>query len=109
MRVRLSHVLLAALLGGVSSLGACVPPPVMAGAPANPYPPPPPMQPEQRPLPPVSEQQLVWRMGGWEWAGTGYVWQPGQWEPLAGHSNQYLPGHWTAVNGTWVWERGHWL
>ena len=107
MRTRLSLVLAAAFAATAVSLGACVPPPVVAGP--NPYPPPPPMQAEQRPLPPVSEQQLVWRMGEFEWVGSGYVWQPGQYEPLDGHSNQYMPGHWAVLNGAWVWERGHWL
>jgi hypothetical protein len=100
-----------ALLGAIVALVACEPPPVPAtiGPGANPNPPVPPPQQEARPLPPVSEEPLVWRIGAWEWVGTGYVWRPGEWEPLGTHSNQYLPGHWTVQDGTWAWERGHWL
>ena len=105
MRVRLTVLLLGALLG----LAACEvgPPPMVV--PENPNPPVPPLQSEVRPLPPVSEDQLVWRMGEWEWVGTGYVWAPGEWVKLDGHSNQYLPGHWVFQGGAWQWERGHWL
>lgn len=110
MRLRFSLVLSAALLGAVASLAGCTPPPPMVVGPGpNPNPPPPPRQAEQRPLPPVSEDQLVWRMGEWEWVGSGYVWQPGEWVKLDGHSNQYLPGHWAVVGNSWQWERGHWL
>jgi len=110
MRTRLSLVLSAALLGAALSLGACVQEqPVIVGPGPNPNPPPPPPQAEQRPLPPVSEDPLVWRLGGWEWVGNGYVWRGGEWEALGTHSNQYLPGHWDVQNGAWVWERGHWL
>jgi hypothetical protein len=110
MRGRFSLVLVAALLGAVLALGACAPPlPVAVGPGPNPYPPPPPPRAEARPLPPVSEDPLVWRFGQWEWASTGYVWRPGEWEMLDGHSNQYLPGHWAVQGGAWVWERGHWL
>ena len=105
-----SLLLLGALMGAVASLAACEPPAaVQAGPGPNPNPPVPAPQAELRPLPPVSEQQLVWRMGGWEWVGTGYVWQPGEWEPLDGHTNQYLPGHWAVQGNAWVWVRGHWL
>jgi hypothetical protein len=105
MRARVSAVVLGLLL----SLAACVPPPTVVAPGPNPYPPPPPPQAEVRTLPPVSEAQLVWRMGTWEWVGNGYAWQPGEWEPLGSHSNEYLPGHWAVVNGVWTWERGHWL
>jgi len=105
-------LLIASLLTPLA-LGACVPPPPpappVAGAPVNPYPPVPPPQAEERPLPPPSEDQLVWRLGQWEWVGSGYVWRPGEWEKLDGHSNQYLPGHWDLQNGAWIWQRGHWL
>jgi hypothetical protein len=99
------------LLGSLLALAACEAPPLPAeiGPGPNPYPPVPPPEPEARPLPPASEDPMVWRIGEWEWVGTGYVWRPGEWEPLGGHSNQYLPGHWIARDGTWAWERGHWL
>jgi WXXGXW repeat (2 copies) len=98
------------LLAGVLSLAACVPPPPVAAGPGpNPYPPVPAAKQEPIPPPPVSEQQLVWRFGDWEWVGTGYVWQPGDYEPIAGHTNLYLPGHWSAESGAWAWVRGHWM
>lgn len=99
----------AALLAPVLSLPACVPPPGDVALGPNPYPPVPARLTELRPLPPVSEAQLVWRMGEWEWTGTGYVWQPGEWEPLGGHSNEFMPGHWVPQGGAWIWVRGHWL
>jgi hypothetical protein len=102
-------VILAVLIP-LLALASCANPPstgvVMV---PNPYPIVPPPVAEQRPLPPPSEDQLVWRPGEWEWADNGYVWRPGQYETLAGHSNQFLPGHWAAHGNSWVWERGHWL
>jgi WXXGXW repeat (2 copies) len=105
------HALAIALLAAPLLLGGCVysshsSPPLIV---ANPNPPVPPPQPEQRPLPPPTEDQLVWRIGQWEWVGNGYVWRPGEYEKLGGHSNEYLPGHWVVQDGAWVWERGHWL
>ena len=109
--MRLAFVLLAGLL----ALGGCAapapPPHPVTGnnLGPNPYPPPPPPRQEAIPLPPVSEEQLVWRFGGWEWVGAGYVWRPGEWELLDGHSNQFMPGHWMIESGAWAWVRGHWL
>ncbi len=109
MRARRSLLVFGCLL----ALAGCVPPPppppTFIGPPPNPNPPVPPPLTEVRPLPPVSEAQMVWRMGDWEWTGAGYVWQPGAWELLDGHSNQYLIGHWVANGTTWTWERGHFL
>jgi hypothetical protein len=104
--MRLPIVLLACLL----PLAACTayPPPAIGPGP-NPYPPPPPPNAETVPLSPVSETPLVWRIGEWEWVGSGYAWQPGQWEPIGTHSNEFMPGHWSADNGTWTWVRGHWM
>ena len=104
-------VLVIVVIAAPLAVGACyrpdAPPPATASA--IPYPPVPAPRPEERPLPPVSEDQLVWRMGQWEWVGTGYVWRGGEWEKLGDHTNQYMPGHWTPQGGAWVWERGHWL
>ncbi len=107
------RLVLTAALATVLGLAACVPPPPslppgLASVP-NPNPPVPARLAEQRPPPPPSEDQLVWRVGEWEWVGTGYVWRPGEYEKLGTHSNEYLPGHWTVRDGAWVWERGHWL
>lgn len=75
-----------------------------------PFPPVPPPQVETRPIPPVSNQALLWRPGDWQWTGSGYTWQPGAYEPAAGHgSNNWLPGHWEGTNGQYAWVPGHWL
>jgi hypothetical protein len=79
----------------------------MAGA--NPYPAPPPPRQETIPKPPVTEQQLIWQPGHWDWTGNGYVWREGQYVPLAGHSDKWQPGYWTLQNGTWTWVPAHWL
>jgi hypothetical protein len=105
MRLHLLVALFAVALG----LAGCVdqPPPTLVSA--NPNPPVPPPQAETIPKPPPSEDFLVPRPGEWEWVGTGYVWQPGEWVKLDGHSNQFLPGYWALENGAWTWKRGHWL
>jgi len=74
---------------------------------APPYPPLPPLQAETRPMPPVSDQAVVWRPGDWQWTGSGYAWQPGRYEAAAGHGTNWLPGHWEGLPGVWV--PGHWV
>jgi hypothetical protein len=109
--MKLPHLLVVSVCSTLFALGACTyaPPPNGVVMMPNPYPTVPPPIAEQRPLPPVSEDPLVWRPGEWEWASTGYVWRPGRYEALAGHSNQYLPGHWAPQGTNWVWQGGHWL
>jgi hypothetical protein len=97
----------AALLTLLALAGCETPPPPPETA--NPNPPPPPPRVETIPKPPVSEDLLVWQPGHWEWAGTGYVWQAGEYVKLDGHTNQYMPGYWDKQNGAWVWLAGHWL
>lgn len=87
-----------ALLGIVPFLNACAGP----GSP----PPVPPLQPESRPLPPISAEVLIWRPGQWTWDGRGYNWIPGQYEQRGTHSGNWLPGHWEP-NG--IWQPGRWL
>ena len=71
----------------------------------------PPLQSEQRPLPPVTDYEQVWRPGDWIWNGTGYTWRAGAWIKREGPSTQWLPGHWerAASPGPCAWVPGHWL
>jgi hypothetical protein len=77
---------------------------------ANPNPPPPPPRAEVMPKPPITEEPMSWRPGHWEWTGTGYSWQQGEWVPSAGHSDHWLNGHWQQnKDGTWSWAPGRWM
>jgi len=106
MRARPLRLALPALVA--LGLAACVEPPrPMVGA--NPNPPPPAVRTEVIPKPPVSEAPLIWRPGHWDWAGTGYTWQEGQWIERAGHGTEWQDGYWTRQNGTWSWVPAHWL
>jgi hypothetical protein len=69
---------------------------------------PPPPQPETQPLPPVSEQQLTWQPGHWDWNGANYVWSPGRWVLLAGHGRLWQPGYWAPGVGGCTWVPAHW-
>lgn len=86
---------------------APVPAVVVPGALAA-CPPVPLTQPETAPLPPVSEQQLTWQPGHWDWNGSSYVWSPGRWVPLGGHGTRWQPGFWS-FTGACVWVPAHWL
>jgi hypothetical protein len=44
-----------------------------------------------------------------EAAGTGYVWQPGEYVPREGHGNLYMPGYWAQSAAGWQWQPPHWL
>jgi hypothetical protein len=74
----------------------------------NPFPPvPAPMQ-EAIPKPPVSAEPLVWQPGHWNWNGSSYSWQPGEYVPAAGHGALFQPGYWAQTPRGWVWEPAHW-
>lgn len=75
---------------------------------ANPYPPVPAPIAESRPLPPVSAQALMWQPGHWDWNGSGYVWQKGQYVPAAGHGPLFQPGYWAQTPSGWSWQPAHW-
>jgi len=97
----------ALLVVGVLGLAGCV---AQLPYATPPYPAPPPDKVEQRPLPPLSEEQLVWQPGHWDWTGGGYEWQPGRYVPLGGHSTNWMPGWWDRdAAGVWVWRPPHWL
>ena len=101
-------LLLAAPMFAVLALSACVPslPPLNS---ANPNPPPPAVLHEEVPLPPVSEEPLLWQPGHWNWEGQGYVWVQGQWIARAGRGTSWQDGYWSQANGTWSWVPAHWL
>ncbi len=75
---------------------------------ANPFPPVPAPMVETMPKPPVTAEPLSWQPGHWDWNGTGYVWQPGQYVPAAGHGPLWQSGWWTQTPSGWVWQPAHW-
>lgn len=90
-----------ALAGGIGLLAGCaapfVPPPVPASVV------------EVIPNPPVSATPLIWQPGHWDWSGTSYVWQTGQYVPRAGHGNLYMPGYWALTDSGYRWQPPHWM
>ena len=64
---------------------------------------------ESVPKPPVSAEPLVWQPGHWDWAGSGYLWAPGQYVPAAGHGLNWMQGWWSLTDGMWQWEPAHWV
>ncbi len=93
--------LLALVLGGCTTVrenaGAC---PVA-----------PPTQAEIIPKPPVSEVELLWQPGHWDWNGQTYNWRDGSWIPRDGRTNQWLPGYWDRkeMPGPCNWVPAHWM
>jgi hypothetical protein len=75
---------------------------------ALPFPPvPTPMQ-ENVPKPPVTGYPLLWQPGHWNWNGSGYVWQPGEYVPAAGHGSLFQTGFWEQTPAGWRWVPAHW-
>ncbi len=72
------------------------------------YPAPPVLPAESIPLPPVSEDPLVWRPGDWLYVGGSYRYEPGRYVPAAGHGLLWTRGHWTGARGSYVWVDGAW-
>ena len=94
--------LAAALIGAGALLSGC--------ATANPYPPVPPPRAEVRPNPPVTAEPLLWEPGHWNWAGSGYVWEPGRYVPRDHHGDMFQPGYWMLNSqSVWTWQPAHWL
>ena len=96
------------------SLGALVALGLLAGCAGNtatgpnPYPPVPAPIAETMPKPPVTGESLLWQPGHWDWNGTGYVWQTGQYVPAAGHGPLWQPGWWSRSSHGWSWQAPHW-
>ena len=96
---------LAAASLGATLLAGCATTTTTSG---NPFPPvPAPMQ-ETIPKPPVSGVALLWQPGHWDWNGTGYAWQPGEYVPAAGHGNLFQQGYWEQTPSGWRWDPAHW-
>jgi hypothetical protein len=104
MRIHVRALVLAAVL---VTAGCAVGGPAPG---ANPYPPAPAPRAEIIPKPPVSEDQLIWQPGHWDWLGGSYAWTAGQWVPSEAHSAKWQSGYWTSYpGGRWVWLPAHWL
>lgn len=98
--------LLSGFLGAGLTLAGCAPGPSAANPPA----PPPPPRAEVIPKPPVTATPLIWQPGHWNWNGSGYTWQQGEYVPRDGHGDMYMPGHWVeAPGGGWNWQPAHWM
>jgi hypothetical protein len=95
-------------LGALAALGLLAGCASNSGPGSNPYPPVPAPLAETMPKPPVTGQELVWQPGHWDWNGTGYVWQPGQYVPAAGHGRLWQPGWWAHTPSGWQWQPPHW-
>ena len=103
MRTRWMIAALAALM-----LAGCVAPARVQFA--NPYPAPPPPRAEIVPKAPVTEDQVIWQPGHWDWLGNGYEWRAGRWVKAAGHGSAWLQGYWSnSSTGTWLWIPAHWV
>ena len=64
---------------------------------------------EAVPLPPVSDQALVWQPGDWSFFNGSYRYEGGRYIPAAGHGNSWLPGHWVlAAQGQYAYVPGGW-
>ncbi len=50
----------------------------------------------------------MWQPGHWNWSGSGYVWQRGQYVPAAGHGPLFQPGYWKQTPSGWTWDPAHW-
>jgi hypothetical protein len=95
------------LAAGLVLLAGCLSAPIEATG--LPYPAPPPLPPETVPLPPVSEEALIWQPGYWDWTGGGYIWREGHWDRRGEHSTEWMPGYWALEGGIWRWVPGHWI
>lgn len=63
---------------------------------------------ETMPKPPVSAEPLQWQPGHWNWNGSGYVWQSGEYVPATGHGPLFQPGYWAQTPNGWVWRSARW-
>ena len=68
----------------------------------------PPLPAETIPLPPVSNEALLWQPGDWVFFGGSYRYEPGRFVPAAGHGSAWLPGHWVGTRGQYAWAPGSW-
>jgi len=104
--MRMTIRTLAVALLGASLLAGCATATTTTAV--VPFPPIPPPIAETIPKPPVSAETLLWQPGHWNWDGTGYAWQPGEYVPAAGHGALFQFGYWQQTPSGWVWVKGHW-
>ena len=66
---------------------------------------------EERPKPPVSEDEQLWQPGHWDWNGGSYAWRPGAWIMRGTGSNMWMDGHWRrdTVPQPCFWVPAHWM
>jgi len=71
----------------------------------------PPLRREDRPKPPVSEDEQIFQPGHWEWNGSAYTWREGTWIKRDGRSNLWMDGAWVRdkVPGPCRWVPAHWV
>ncbi len=71
----------------------------------------PPLRREERPKPPVAEEEQIYQPGHWEWNGSTYNWREGRWIKREGRSNLWMDGTWVRdkVPGPCRWEPAHWV
>ncbi len=72
------------------------------------YPVPPPLPAESIPLPPVSEEELIWHPADWVYFDGSYRLEPGRYEPRGEHGTVWIRGHWTGTRGSYAWMPGGW-
>lgn len=96
------------ILAALTALGLLAGCAAQPGTSTGPYPPVPPLMAETLPKPPVTGDALVWQPGHWDWSGSGYLWQPGQYVPAAGHGGLWQPGWWAPMASGWSWQPAHW-
>ena len=69
---------------------------------------PPALPAETIPLPPVSEEELIWQPGDWAYFGGSYRYEPGHYVPRAGRRAAWAFGHWAGRSPHYVWVPGGW-
>jgi hypothetical protein len=72
------------------------------------YPVAPPLPAETIPLPPVSEEQLIWHPGDWVYVDGSYRYEAGRYEPRGDHGALWTRGHWAGTAGNYIWVPGSW-
>jgi YXWGXW repeat-containing protein len=93
--------MMVALIGAAGLLAGCTSQQLAGGCPAIPPP-----QPEAIPKPPVTAQPLIWQPGHWNWSGSAFVWQPGEYVPRGGQGQLFQPGYW---GSGCTWQPAHWV
>ena len=81
----------------------------VAAAPVSSHPPVPPVLAEDVPAPPEPRVALIWRPGHYEWTGSAYVWNHGEWVERAGHGTLWQDGYWKRTGATEAWVPAHWI